>query len=383
MVGAVIVGAGEGKRMGATARKQFVKIGGRPIIAYTLDVFEKTPLVDHMVIVVPRDAIDWVREEIVGEYGYKKVHAIVYGGETRQESVANGLKALKPGTKKVLIHDAVRPLVSETLIRRVLDASEKTGAAITAVPAKDTVKRVESGDIVGTLDKRLLWLAQTPQSFNYDIIVNAHAKSQGQSLDATDDAALVEAAGVKVAVAVGSYSNLKMTSPEDLPMFEYFLGQDVKSKIDAAVDQGGQGGRARPIGHRRRRPRRGRRGEAGEGGGEGNNFGEATRPPGRQHPGGQRREQRPDHPRERARRHGAEQGSGRPREQGHERMRDRPKEHSGQPQRGPLGEQRRDHPRERGREHPREPMREQGRERQRDHTKEPRLAQDRDGIRRP
>ena len=98
MVGAVIVGAGEGKRMGASARKQFVKIAGRPIIAYTLDVFEKTPLVDYVVIVVPKDAIDWVKEEIVAEYGYKKVHAIVYGGETRQESVYYGLKALKPGT---------------------------------------------------------------------------------------------------------------------------------------------------------------------------------------------------------------------------------------------------------------------------------------------
>ena len=259
MVGAVIVGAGEGKRMGATARKQFVKIAGRPIIAYTLDVFERTPLVDYMVIVVPRDAIEWVRDEIVSEYGYKKVHAIVYGGASRQESVLNGLKALKPGTQKVLIHDAVRPLVSETLIHRVIDASQKTGAAITAVPAKETVKRVESGDIVGTLDRRLLWLAQTPQCFNYDVIMNAHVKAQSQNIEGTDDAALVEATGVKVAVAVGSYSNLKMTSPEELPQFEYFLGQDVKSKIDAGVEQGGREARGR---HRRRRPRR-RRGEEG------------------------------------------------------------------------------------------------------------------------
>jgi 2-C-methyl-D-erythritol 4-phosphate cytidylyltransferase len=368
--------------MGATARKQFVKIAGRPIIAYTLDVFERTSLVDHMVIVVPRDAIDWVRDEIVAEYGYKKVHAIVYGGETRQESVANGLKALKSGTRKVLIHDAVRPLVSETLIRRVLDASEKTGAAITAVPAKDTVKRVESGDIVGTLDRRLLWLAQTPQCFNYEVIVAAHNKAQGRNLDAADDAALVEASGVKVAVAVGSYSNLKMTAPEDLPMFEYFLEQDVKVKIDSAVDQGG---RARPSRHRRRRPRRGRRGE----GGEANQAGEQGGPSGRQHsgshrggrgghgegqgggeqggqhPGGQRRQRRPDRSREHGRRRGGHSGGpsgghpgshggghpggraegqgerpdgGRPREHGRDRLRGRPREHPGHPR-----EQRRDH----------------------------------------
>ena len=253
MVGAVIVGAGEGKRMEAAARKQFVKIAGRPIIAYTLDVFEKTPLVDHMVIVVPRDAIDWVRDEIVAEYGYKKVHAIVYGGESRQESVYNRLKALKPGTQRVIIHDSVRPLVSETLIRRVLDASQKSGAAITGVPAKDTVKRVESGEIVGTLDRRLLWLAQTPQCFRFDTLMNAHTKAHGQHTDATDDASLVEKAGIKVAVAVGSYSNLKMTSPEDLPMFEYFLGHEVKAKIDAAVGQRPKGPQAR---RRRRRPRR-------------------------------------------------------------------------------------------------------------------------------
>ena len=258
MVGAVIVGAGEGKRMGASGRKQFVKIAGKPIIAYTLDVFERSQLVDHIVIVVPLDSIDWVKEDVVAAYSFKKVHAVVYGGATRQESVLNGLKALKPGTQRVVVQDAVRPLVSETLIRRVLDASEKTGAAITAVPARDTVKRVESGEIVGTMDRRLLWLAQTPQSFRYDLLMNAHAKAVADKVDGTDDASLVERVGTKVAVAVGSYSNIKMTSPEDLPMFEYFLGQDVKARLDSAVEQGrgqGQGPRGRRPRHRRRRPR--------------------------------------------------------------------------------------------------------------------------------
>ena len=264
MVGAVIVGAGEGKRMGASGRKQFVKIAGKPIIAYTLDVFERSPLIDHMVIVVPLDSIDWVKEDVVATYGMKKVHAVVYGGATRQESVMNGLKALKPGTQRVVIHDAVRPIVSDTLIRRVLDAAQKTGAAITAVPARDTVKRVESGEIVGTMDRRLLWLAQTPQSFRYDLLMNAHTKAVADKIEGTDDASLAERIGTKVMVAVGSYSNIKMTSPEDLPMFEYFLGQDVKARLDSAVDQGPRGaargdtrgearGRQR---HRRRRPHR-------------------------------------------------------------------------------------------------------------------------------
>ncbi|HVP58523.1 MAG TPA: 2-C-methyl-D-erythritol 4-phosphate cytidylyltransferase, partial [bacterium] len=187
MVGVVIVGAGEGKRMGASGRKQFVKIAGKPIIAYTVEVFERSPLIDHMVIVVPLDSIDMVKEDVVAAYGLKKVHAVVYGGATRQESVMNGLKALKPGTQRVVIHDAVRPLVSDTLIRRVLDAAQKTGAAITAVPARDTVKRVESGEIVGTMDRRLLWLAQTPQSFRYDLIMSAHTRAVADKIEGTDD----------------------------------------------------------------------------------------------------------------------------------------------------------------------------------------------------
>jgi 2-C-methyl-D-erythritol 4-phosphate cytidylyltransferase len=355
MVGAVIVGAGEGKRMGASARKQFVKIAGRPIIAYTLDVFEKTQLVDYVVIVVPKDAIEWVKDEIVGEYGYKKVHTIVYGGETRQESVYYGLKALKPGTTTVLVHDAVRPLISETLIHRVMDAAQQTGAAITAVPAKETVKRVESGEIVGTLDRHVLWLAQTPQCFRLDVIMNAHTRAAGQKIEATDDAALVEAAGVKVAVAVGSYSNLKMTSPEDLPMFEYFLGQEVRSKIDSAVDQGGRG---RPPRRRRRGSRRRRPSGENQGQGQGQQGQEGGRPSRRTRIFGRKRAGRGDRG---DRGGGGEQGHGqdRPREQRGEARRDHRRDHSGGGQRGQAGSG------------------------AQDQSREVKVAQDRDGVRHP
>jgi 2-C-methyl-D-erythritol 4-phosphate cytidylyltransferase len=234
MVGAIIVGAGEGKRMSGGGRKQFVKIGGKPIFAYTLEIFENSKAVDHIVMVVPRDSVDFAREEVVEEFGFKKVHEIVYGGETRQQSVYNGLKALKDKTAWVLIHDAVRPLVSDVLLQRVLDAARKGGAAITGVPARDTVKQVESGQIVGTLDRRLLWLAQTPQCFRYETIVEAHRRAAAEKLDATDDASLVEKYGTKVAVAVGSYANLKVTSPEDIPVFEYFLRQENRAKLAEA-----------------------------------------------------------------------------------------------------------------------------------------------------
>ena len=264
MVGAIIVGAGEGKRMSGGGRKQFVKIGGKPIFAYTLEIFENSTAVDHIVMVVPRDSVNFAREEIVEELGFKKVHDVVYGGETRQQSVYNGLKALKNKTGWVLVHDAVRPLVSETLIKRVLDAAHKGGAAITAVPARDTVKQVESGEIVGTLDRRLLWLAQTPQCFRYDIIMDAHKKAAGEGFKATDDASLVEKYGSKVAVAVGSYSNLKITSPEDIPIFEYFLRQENRMKLAQAGRKKSRekssrsSGSSRPSrsSRRRRRPRR-------------------------------------------------------------------------------------------------------------------------------
>ncbi|MFH1311817.1 MAG: 2-C-methyl-D-erythritol 4-phosphate cytidylyltransferase [Candidatus Eisenbacteria bacterium] len=237
MVGTVIVGAGEGKRMGGRGKKQFAKVGGKPVIAYTLEVFEQSPLVDHVVLVIPRDSIDWVKEEVVETYGFKKVHGLAYGGETRQQSVFNGLKALKDKTRTVVIHDAVRPLVSETLIKRVLDACRKGGAAITGVPPRDTVKKVESGEIVGTLDRRLLWLAQTPQSFHYDIIMDAHKRAQSDRFEATDDAALVEKYGTKVVMALGSYTNLKITSDEDMPLFEYFLRQENRLKLHSAQNK--------------------------------------------------------------------------------------------------------------------------------------------------
>lgn len=256
MVGALIVGAGEGRRMGATLRKQFTKVAGKPVIAYTLEMFENSDLIDHIVAVVPRDSVDWVREEVVEAYGFRKIRAVVHGGETRQESVVNGLKALKDKTQIVVIHDAVRPLVSEMLIRRVIDAARKTGAAITAVPARDTVKQVESGQIVGTLDRRLLWFAQTPQSFRYDIILDAHRRAAEERVEATDDASLVEKYGAKVTVAVGSYSNLKITSPEDMPLFEYFLRQDNRARLHASQRKNGQGRNARKRGARGRGPRR-------------------------------------------------------------------------------------------------------------------------------
>jgi 2-C-methyl-D-erythritol 4-phosphate cytidylyltransferase len=242
--------------MSGRGRKQFAKIAGKPLMAYTVEIFEQSPAVDHIVMVVPRDSVDWAKEEIAEAFSFKKIRDVVYGGETRQQSVLAGLKALKDKTRWVMIHDGVRPLVSEVLVKRVLDAAQKTGAAISGVPARDTVKKVESGQIVGTLDRRLLWLAQTPQCFRYDIIKEAHQKAISKKLDVTDDAALVEEFGTKVVVAVGSYSNLKITSPEDLPLFEYFLRQENRVKLHSAQSQTKKKPRQRQSRGRRPRSRR-------------------------------------------------------------------------------------------------------------------------------
>lgn len=247
MVCVVIVGAGEGTRFGPNGRKQFAKVNGKPLIAYTIEPFEKSEVVDDIVLVVPRESTEWVKKEIVEPLGFRKVRTVVPGGNSRQQSVFSGLKALSSHTEKVIIHDAVRPLVADPIIRRVLDAAKKTGAAITAVPAKDTVKEVESGDVVGTLDRRLIWLAQTPQCFSYNVIMEVHRQAASENFEATDDAALVEKYGYKVMVAVGSYANIKVTSPEDIPLLEYFLRQGNRMKLDSAVRRDKKG-KGRPRG---------------------------------------------------------------------------------------------------------------------------------------
>jgi 2-C-methyl-D-erythritol 4-phosphate cytidylyltransferase len=259
MVGAVIVGAGEGTRFGPNGRKQFAKVNGKPLIAYTIEPFEKSEIVDDIVLVVPRESTEWVREEIIEPLGFKKVRSVVPGGQSRQQSVLNGLKALSSETESVIIHDAVRPLVAEPIIKRVVDAARKTGAAITAVPPKDTVKEVESGEVIGTLDRRLIWLAQTPQCFRYDIIMEAHRRALSDNFEATDDAGLVEKYGSKVVVAVGSYANLKVTSPEDIPLLEYFLRESNRMRLDSAASRKGKGGGGPEGGGSRRRRGSGRR----------------------------------------------------------------------------------------------------------------------------
>lgn len=217
-VTAIIVAAGTSRRMNGV-NKIFAPIHGRPLISYSVEAFEASPAVDSIVLVLHADALKR-GEETKRKYGWRKVTAIVGGGERRQDSVKNGL-AKAQDARWVMIHDGARPCVDSDTIARGLEAAKQTGAAIAAVPVKDTVKRVSAKLAVEeTLDRSKLWMVQTPQVFSRDVIMKAYANAKA---DVTDDAMLVEQAGVKVRVFQGSDLNLKVTTREDLVIAEAIL----------------------------------------------------------------------------------------------------------------------------------------------------------------
>jgi len=221
-VAAVIPAAGQGRRMGAGVKKPFLLLGGFPVIHYTLRVMEESLLVDSVVLVVGPDEKERCRAMALSSFS--KVKIIVTGGEKRQDSVYNGLLALSPDTRLVVIHDAARPFLCSAGLQAVVGAAETFGAATLAVPVKDTVKAAgENGFINQTLPRDSLWLAQTPQAFQYSLIVAAHRRAREIGYSCTDDAGLVELAGQPVRLVPGSYENIKITTPEDLIMAEALL----------------------------------------------------------------------------------------------------------------------------------------------------------------
>lgn len=223
MIAAIIPAAGTGSRMGSKVNKQFLNLGGMPVVARTLAVFKELPEVSEIILVFHPAELEFARREIVQVYGDRRTKAVA-GGETRQESVQRGLAALHPDCDLVVIHDGARPLVGAEVIRAVLQAATADGAAIAAVPVKDTIKIVGNGVVTSTPPRDRLWAAQTPQAFRRELIERAHALAGGE---ATDDAALVEKLGHPVTVVRGSYKNIKITTPEDLVLAQAFLGEEV------------------------------------------------------------------------------------------------------------------------------------------------------------
>jgi 2-C-methyl-D-erythritol 4-phosphate cytidylyltransferase len=199
--------------------KVWTSLGARPLLAYALDAFQRCQFVSKVALVVGEDAIQRANA-LLQEESLAKVCAVVPGGERRQDSVRAGLDALRP-CDWVAVHDGARPLVTVELIEQGLLEARETGAACPVLPVPDTVKRIdEAGYAVDTLDRNRLRLAQTPQVFRYDLLLGAHSRVSGE---ATDDAAIVEAIGIRVRLFPGTRRNVKVTTPEDLALVHALL----------------------------------------------------------------------------------------------------------------------------------------------------------------
>jgi len=214
-VAAVIVAAGSSQRMGGID-KALALLAGKPVLARVLDVFQGCELIDHIVVVVSKKSLERC-QQLVAKQGWPKVTDICPGGKRRQDSVAAGLSRVRD-CHWVVIHDGARPLVTEDLICRGLAEAEETGAAVAAVPVKDTIKVAGDDRLVQhTPPRNNLWAVQTPQVFRFDIITEAYRQVKAE---VTDDASLVEQLGYKVKLYLGSYDNIKVTTPDDLALAE-------------------------------------------------------------------------------------------------------------------------------------------------------------------
>jgi 2-C-methyl-D-erythritol 4-phosphate cytidylyltransferase len=227
---ALITAGGKGQRMQSPTAKQFLLLGGKPILARTIGVFETCPVVDEIFVIVPQDEMAMVQQEIVEKYQYRKVLKVVRGGRMRQQSVWNGLRAIKSDCSWVVVHDGVRPLIRTELIEDGLAEARLTGAAVAAVPARDTVKQLVSGGKLQTLPREEIWLAQTPQIFAFSLLWQAHQKANQDKFTGTDDASLVERLGLPVSLIPGDYGNIKITTPEDLAIAETLIEKGRKGR---------------------------------------------------------------------------------------------------------------------------------------------------------
>lgn len=225
-ISAVIPAAGIGKRMQTVygdTRKQFIKIHGKPVLFYTLLPFQRSSLIDEIILVCEKEWRGYIESEIVSAFELSKVKQIVIGGEQRQDSVLNGFRTVT-GHGIVVIHDAARPMVTGDMIQRSVEACDQYGAAIVAVSVKDTIKTSDEKQCVGlTVDRSKLWQVQTPQCFEHSLLVNAFRKAYDDRFYGTDESSLVERTGHKVKIVEGDYRNIKITTPEDVTLAECYL----------------------------------------------------------------------------------------------------------------------------------------------------------------
>ena len=214
---AIITAAGKGTRMNSDINKQYIDIAGIPVLARTIAAFENCDAIADIIVVVNEDDLQYCRLNIIEQYNFSKVKALISGGFERQNSVYKGLCAAEESRKIVLIHDGARPFVSKKNIIDCILAAKEFGACGIGVKLKDTIKICDQNGFVHTTpDRSSLWSIQTPQAFTYDIIMNAHKAAIQGGYIGTDDLVLVERQGIQVKIIEGSYQNIKITTPEDL-----------------------------------------------------------------------------------------------------------------------------------------------------------------------
>ena len=224
MISAIILAGGKGKRMASAISKQFIDIKGKPIIYYTLKKFIENKKIDNIIVVLPEDEVKYFKENILKKYELR-INKIVIGGKERQDSVYNALKSLKnSSTDIVLIHDGARPFISERIINEGIKFAEIYGAAAPGVMPKDTIKvKNEKNFSIDTPNRANLVSIQTPQVFKFDEILECHEKIRYNGEKVTDDTMVVEKYGYSVYLYDGEYTNIKVTTPEDLILAERLI----------------------------------------------------------------------------------------------------------------------------------------------------------------
>ncbi|RBP70197.1 2-C-methyl-D-erythritol 4-phosphate cytidylyltransferase [Alkalibaculum bacchi] len=223
-VSAIIVAAGNGSRMKAGVNKQYLYLNSKPVLAHTLLVFEECQLVDEVVLVIGKQDVQICMEEVIRPYKIKKVKVLVEGGATRQESMYLGLKKVNKKADIVITHDGARPLVHSNTLIKCIEGTLEHKATIVAVPSKDTIKIVDENlTVKETPDRTTLWTVQTPQTFEYNLLMRAHEKAIEDHFVGTDDAMLVERLNHTIKIIKGHYDNIKITTPEDLIMAESII----------------------------------------------------------------------------------------------------------------------------------------------------------------
>lgn len=222
MISAIVLAGGRGKRMNYHKSKQFIEIKGKPVLVYTLEKFIYNKSIDEVILVLPEDEVDYCKKEVLQRYSLK-VDRIVIGGKERQDSVFNALEAVEKADI-VLIHDGARPFINEKIIEEGIKYANIYGAAAPGVTPKDTIKVKNEDNIsVDTPDRNTLVAVQTPQCFKYDEIYQCHRKVKEENAIVTDDTSVVERYGHKVYLYEGDYTNIKITTPEDLILAERLI----------------------------------------------------------------------------------------------------------------------------------------------------------------